>query len=394
MTKKGTQAVRPVVVPRSDLQKLFDALSERGYRLIGPTVRDRAVRLAEISSVNELPEGWTDEQDNGTYRVKPTGDKALFRYVVGQDSWKQYLYLPATRLWEARRDKDGGFQTSTETAKARKTAFIGARPCELQAIAVQDKVFGEGDFVDPGYKARRDAIFIVAVNCGQPSSACFCVSMKTGPKATSGFDLALTEILDAGSHYFVFEAGTKHGEEVLGAIAGKRVSPQEEAAAEMVTATAIKNTRRKLDTEGIKELLYRNFEHPRWDDVARRCLTCANCTMVCPTCFCSTMEDATDLAGSRAERWRRWDSCFSLDFSYIHGGSVRATGLSRYRQWMTHKLATWLDQFGVSGCVGCGRCIVWCPVGIDLTEETRAIRESEHPGVKDSHKSARKESGP
>ena len=132
-----------------------------------------------------------------------------------------------------------------------------------------------------------------------------------------------------------------------------------------------------LDTTDIKGLLYRNYENPRWIEVANRCLTCGNCTLVCPTCFCNTIYEATDLAGKHAERWRKWDSCFNVDFSYIHGGSIRSSPMSRYRQWMTHKLATWIDQFGTSGCVGCGRCITWCPVGIDITEESRAIRESE-----------------
>ncbi|MBF0393567.1 MAG: 4Fe-4S dicluster domain-containing protein, partial [Alphaproteobacteria bacterium] len=121
----------------------------------------------------------------------------------------------------------------------------------------------------------------------------------------------------------------------------------------------------------------RNREHPRWDEVAKRCLTCGNCTMVCPTCFCTTVDDVTDLGGTRTERVRSWDSCFTLDFSYIHGGSVRNEGSSRYRQWITHKLSSWHDQFGSSGCVGCGRCITWCPVGIDITEEVGAIRASE-----------------
>ena len=130
------------------------------------------------------------------------------------------------------------------------------------------------------------------------------------------------------------------------------------------------------ETHGLRELLQDSLEHPRWDEVAERCLTCGNCTMVCPTCFCTTVEDVTDLTGEQAERWRAWDTCFSLDHSYVHGGSVRPTGRSRYRQWMTHKLGTWWDQFGTSGCVGCGRCIAWCPVGIDITEEAAALRAS------------------
>jgi ferredoxin len=158
-------------------------------------------------------------------------------------------------------------------------------------------------------------------------------------------------------------------------------TPQQSAAAEAVVAETAQHMGRTLDTAGIKELLYRNYQNPRWDEVADRCLTCANCTMVCPTCFCTTVEDVTDLSGDHAERWRKWDSCFTMDFSYIVGGSVRSSTKSRYRQWMTHKLATWIDQFGTSGCVGCGRCITWCPVAIDITEEAHAIRDSELPPV-------------
>ncbi len=251
------------------------------------------------------------------------------------------------------------------------------RACDLHAIAIQDKVFLDGPFVDPGYKARRESLFIVAVNCGQAGGTCFCASMNTGPKATSGYDLALTELLQDGRHRFLVEVGTVRGAEVLSAVPHQSAADADRQQAERVLDETTRHMGRRLDTRGIKELLYRNYEHPGWDAVAERCLTCANCTMVCPTCFCTTVEDVTDLTGGHAERWRRWDSCFTVDFSYIHGGSVRATPRSRYRQWMTHKLATWIDQFGVSGCVGCGRCITWCPVGIDITVEAASIRESD-----------------
>ena len=108
--------------------------------------------------------------------------------------------------------------------------------------------------------------------------------------------------------------------------------------------------------------------------MAERCLACGSCTSVCPTCFCVTTEDFTDLAAGLSRRVRRWDSCFSVDFTYIHGGNVRTSIAARYRQWLTHKLGSWHEQFGTPGCVGCGRCITWCPAGIDITEEAGVLR--------------------
>jgi ferredoxin len=237
-------------------------------------------------------------------------------------------------------------------------------------------VFLGEPYTDPGYGQRRSNICIVAVNCGEAGATCFCASMGTGPQANTGFDLALTEVLDADRHYFVVDVGTPLGTDILANVPHTTASDAEKLAAERRVAEAASEMGRTLDTTNIHDLLMTNLEHSRWEDVANRCLSCSNCTMVCPTCFCSTVEDVTDLAGEQAERVRRWDSCFTGDFSYIYGGSIRNSTKSRYRQWMTHKLATWIDQFGVSGCVGCGRCITWCPVGIDITEEVRAIRDS------------------
>ena len=365
------------VIERDTLDVLFAALRKRLFRLLGPTVRDGAVIYDDLTSTAELPVGWTDTQDGGVYRLTRRDDAALFGYTVGPRSWKQFLHPPTLRLWQARREGKE-FQFVPEPQDTPRFAFIGVRSCELHAIAIQDRVFLQGPHVDPTYKLRRENIFIVVVNCGQAGGTCFCVSMQTGPKATFGFDLALTEVMQEERHYFVVETGSERGAEILQEIPHREAHADErQAAGEVVVRTAAQMGR-SLDTTDIKPLLYRNYEHPRWDHVANRCLTCGNCTMVCPTCFCTTVEDTTDLTGEHAERWRKWDSCFTLDFSYLHGGSVRASAKSRYRQWLTHKLATWLDQFGTSGCVGCGRCITWCPVGIDLTEEVDAIRSSEH----------------
>jgi len=377
---------RNFVLERDNFQQLLDVLAKHGYRVVGPTVRDGAIVYDTLSSAADLPAGWTDEQNGGTYRLRRRDDQALFGYAVGPHSWKKFLHPPVVRLWQATRDGNR-LDIREDPHESPKMAFLGVRSCELHAIAIQDRVFIQGQHVESRYKSRREQAFIVAVNCGQASGTCFCVSMNTGPKATSGFDLALTEVLEDGRHYFLVEVGTESGADVLRELSHRSAAKAEEEAAERVHASTVQQMGRKMDTVDIKDLLYRNYEHPRWDNVASRCLTCANCTMVCPTCFCTTVEDVTDLKGEHAERWQKWDSCFTMDFSYIHGGSIRATPKSRYRQWMTHKLATWIDQFGTSGCVGCGRCITWCPVGIDITEEVDVIRksESETSAAKENH---------
>jgi sulfhydrogenase subunit beta (sulfur reductase) len=368
--------IESAVLQRDQLQRLLDILGKRGYRVVGPTVRDRAIVYDDLASVADLPVGWTEEQEGAIYRLKRRKDEAVFGYALGPDSWKRFLHPPVVRLWGAKTGGNG-LQVTGGDEGVSKVAFIGVRPCEMHAIAIQDKVFLGGEYRDPTYEARRQGLFVVAVNCGHAGGTCFCVSMNTGPKATFGFDLALTEVLEAGRHYFLVEVGTELGAEILRGLPHEVASQAERATAERIVARTAGQMGRRMYTRGLKELLYRNYESPHWDEVAKLCLTCGNCTMVCPTCFCTTVEDLTDLTGEHAERWRKWDSCFTTGFSYIYGGSLRASAMARYRQWMTHKLATWIDQFGTSGCVGCGRCITWCPVAIDITEEVNAIRRSE-----------------
>jgi ferredoxin len=369
------------------LDLLLEALRSRDFLPIGPTVRQGAITYDEIESIADLPAGLTDVQDGGHYRLVPREDGALFGYNVGPNSWKSHLFPATLTLWKARRSEDGELQVEEQPAERSPYAFIGVRSCDIHAIAVQDRTFMEGAWADRDYQARREGAFIVAVNCGKAGGTCFCASMNTGPRASGGFDLALTELLDDGGHRFLVEVGSERGAEVLAELPHDRAAPADEAAAEGVVENTAAQMGRSLDVTDIRDLLYRNSEHPRWDEVADRCLTCGNCTMVCPTCFCASVDDVTDLTGEEATRDRRWESCFTLEHSYVHGGSVRRSGKSRYRQWMTHKLASWIDQFGTSGCVGCGRCITWCPVAIDITEEAAAIRATDmgSPGGAQDH---------
>lgn len=338
---------------------------------MGPTVRDEAIVFDELTSANDLPAGWTDEQDGGHYRLKRRDDAALFGYAVGPHSWKKFLFPPEVRLWSARRT-GSSFAIEPESGEPPRYAFLGVRACDLAAIGVQDRVF-LGTVADPIYQARREHVFIVAVNCSTAGGTCFCVSMNTGPRARAGFDLALTEVVDAGAHFFLVEAGSEAGAEIVEELAICSATAAELATADAVVARTAARMGRAMNADEARAVLGESWNHPHWEEVAARCLTCANCTMVCPTCFCATVTDTSDLTGEHAERWRRWDSCFTLDFTALSGGTVRASAKSRYRQWLTHKLATWHEQFGTSGCVGCGRCITWCPVGIDLTAEVRAL---------------------
>ncbi len=357
--------------PKDRLQRLIDALRSRGYTVVGPRVDQDAIVYDELDSVEQLPRGWTDEQGPGHYRLKRRDDEALFGYVVGPHSWKKILFPPRETVLSAEKT-DRGWQFIPRATDPRKFALLGVRACELAAIAVQDRVFMDGPHRNPLYAERRQNLFIIAVNCTQAASTCFCTSMNTGPRCRAGFDLALTEI-ETG---FVCEIGSERGAEVLADCVPTAVDVEQSRAAETARQQAVDQIIRHMDTDGLREALLSRLTHPHWRDVGERCLSCTNCTMVCPTCFCSSVTEVRDLTHDRVDRDVVWDSCFNPDFSTMSSGPVRIDTAARYRQWLTHKLATWHDQFETSGCVGCGRCITWCPVGIDITAEVAALRES------------------
>ncbi|MCC5036923.1 4Fe-4S dicluster domain-containing protein [Streptomyces sp. WAC 00631] len=382
MAETGTDIGAPAVLDRDGLDALVKALAARGRTVIGPTVRDGAVVLAEIDSGDRLPYGWGVELAAGRYRLRRRTDGAAFAHSAGPQSWKTYLHPERVRQWSADRAPDGGLTVTAgegEGAARPSFAFLGVRPCDLRAIAVQDRVLAGGRHPDGVYRARRERAFIVAVECTEPGETCFCVSMGSGPAAENGYDLALTELTAGGGgdtdghgdgeHRFLVRVGSEEGAAVLEEVAHRPAGRPTAAAARDRVTEASRRMGRAMPPVDLRRLMGDSLDSAHWDDIAERCLSCGNCTLVCPTCFCTTTEDVTDLTGDHAERWRRWDSCFDLDFSFMHGGPVRSSVRSRHRQWMTHKLATWYDQFGSSGCVGCGRCVVWCPAGIDITEE-------------------------
>ncbi|QSR87959.1 4Fe-4S dicluster domain-containing protein [Methylacidiphilum caldifontis] len=362
------------ILQRADFSQLIEAIRTKGYTLIGPVLTETAISFGEIHEETDLPIGWMDIQEPAKFQLKRREDEALFGYNVGFQSIKKYLFPPRQRLFSVEKKQGALFFIPEETPK-EKYAFLGVRSCDLHAVFVQDKIFCKGSSYDPLYAKRRQEALIIVVQCGQASGCCFCRSMGTGPKAQEGFDLALTECIDRENHFFLVEIGSQRGEEIATLLPLREVTEEDLRLAQSHIQNALNQMRKKVNTESIKDLFYNNWEHPRWDDVAERCIGCSTCTMVCPTCFCWTVEDSSFVEGLKAERWRRWDFCYTMEFSHLPTGSVRSTLKSRYRQWLSHKFGSWIDQFGTSGCVGCGRCITWCPVGIDVTEELAALRE-------------------
>ncbi len=381
-----SQALQPgqwVSIRKPDLQGLIERLLYLGYRVVGPQVRDGAVVFDDLDDVRQLPIGVLDVQDGGTYRLREDPQAGYFDFVVGPHSLKNFLFPPRETILELTRSS-GSWRAQPPATAAPPLAALGVRACDLHALDIQDRVFLRGAYVDPAYRARREQLFLVAVNCRRAAATCFCHSMKTGPEVRTGVDLALTETDDC----FFVKIDSPRGSEAMQNVPCSPVTEGEIDRAKQVPreleqrmhdrtiapAGSDEPRPRHLDTTDIRNLLLGNLDHPRWSEVAERCLACGNCTMVCPTCFCSSVEEVADLTGDHVRRDRSWASCFSSEHSAMSAGIVRKTIASQYRQWLTHKLSSWIDQFGTSGCVGCGRCITWCPVGIDLTEEVAAIR--------------------
>ncbi len=355
------------------LRGLLENLRESGYTLIGPKARGPAIVLETLDSMDDLPWGWQDHQSVGAYAVQKTTDRGCFQFNCGPDSWKRFLIPPVSRLFHLAFGDDDVAVTCDEPPPLAY-AFVGMRACDLKALAILDRVMLGQDYPDPGYQAVRRLLFIVAVNCLTAGGTCFCSIVGGGPRADSGFDLVLDEICTPDRHGFLVEAGSRRGADMLATARTVTAAAADLQAVRrqstMAAATMAQQMPLSLPPAADIDAW---FGHPHWQTMDQRCLACGNCTLVCPTCFCHTVEEVECLGERQAARQRLWDSCFSQKFSHIHGGSIRDSIGSRYRQWLMHKLSTWPSQFGTSGCVGCGRCRTWCPAGIDIIEEVHRL---------------------
>lgn len=369
----ATHTIEKNFLPRTLLGELVSTLRAGGYRCVAPEVRDGAIVYEELRPGDTIPTGISVQQSPGCYKVEITDSPRNFDWSNGPAGLKPVVFRSRETLWTAERNNDGEIIFSEAQEEPEPTAFIGVRACDLAALELQDKHFLKHDCIDPLYQARRESLFLIAVNCTQPSDTCFCESTGDGPAARNGYDLVMDE-LDNG---FVIRSGSPAGQKILDALSLEAVTTEHREAIVAQNRQAVDLQTRRLPSGSLESLLFERLDHPHWQDVAERCLSCGNCTSVCPTCFCYSEQDTGTLDISQSAHTREWDSCFTRRHSYIHGMTIRENTRLRYRQWLTHKLGSWHSQYGRSGCVGCGRCISWCPVGIDITAVVTAITGGE-----------------
>lgn len=363
-------ARQAVVLDAEGLDALVRCLREDGRLPVAAGIRDGAVVIEALGPRDTLPSGWVEEKDAGRATVRRREDARRFAHLLGASGWKR-LFFPAARvLFEARKEGDSGaFVVEAPEPAAAPLALVGVRPCDLAALATLDRVFAEGPYPDSVWSRGRRSAFVVAAACTESAATCFCASLGSGPGLPgSGFDVGLVEIGEPNEPAWLVRAASEPGEAMLARLRSRPAAAADLEAAERAVAHASRTQTRSL-APGAAAALRERTDPATYEAVAERCFACGNCTLVCPTCFCTTCIDRIAIDGRSAARERVSDTCFSRDFTALHGGAVRTSRGARYRQWIRHKLVHLEDQFGAPGCVGCGRCIAWCPAAIDLTAE-------------------------
>jgi ferredoxin len=347
---------------------LFSTLQQAGYQIYGPRVRDGAIQFGPLDDVSSLPVGVTNDQQPGKYRLHNTDSQRLFDWNHGPQGLKPLCFAPREVLWQ---ETSEPFDFKRTIPEVKPTAVIGVRACDLAALAIQDHQFLLEMRPDPHYGQRRESLLLIGVDCAHSAPTCFCASTGDGPALDVGYDIGMAELNDG----FLLWHQSDKGRAIIEQLSLQPADDAQLGAMLLATTRSAQEQERHLPEKEDLMHLYRRLEHVHWEEVAERCLSCGNCTAVCPTCFCYQTEHEMALTGESAEMVRNWDSCFSPTHSDMGHFQVRTSTKYRYRQWMTHKLAGWQVQQQRIGCTGCGRCIVWCPVGIDLTQEVTAVLE-------------------
>ncbi len=305
-------------LPRERLDAFLAALAADGRRVVGPVVRDGAIVMADVESADALPIGLTIVSTPGRVSLKALADgpgqRRAFQYAVSGDGIKRSTFPSRVDALSTEIEPDGTVRVRIQAPlDDPPVAILGARACDLAGLAVHDQVLAGGPVVDPDYAARRAGLLVVAVECAVATSTCFCTAVGTGPEVSTGADLILNELDDG----YVVRAPTSAGEQIIASLALEPAHPTATAAATAEVAA----TRASMQADAIpahaRDVLLANLTHPRWDEIAERCVSCANCTLVCPTCFCTGVSITSDMEGRASTSARMWDSCFTDGFAQV-----------------------------------------------------------------------------
>ncbi|HFE39319.1 MAG TPA: sulfite reductase subunit A, partial [Gammaproteobacteria bacterium] len=345
-----------------------------GYLLLGPQLQRGAIVYDHFTSVKQLVQGIIDTQNPGEYSTKSTDNQRFFSWASAAQSLKPLCFSPRETLWKSKKTAQAELTFQEQKPITEAMAIIGAKACDLAGLALQDQHFLQQEYIDPYYEQRRNALFIVAVDCSHPATTCFCASTGDGPAVSINFDIRLSELDDG----FIVTAGSQPGQLIVDTLQLSDASSIQLSEQARQLQSAVAQQTRSLPDKDVKNTLKKRQANPHWKNIGEQCLACGNCTATCPSCFCHSEHDESPLGADQVSHVRQWDSCFNQDHSYIHGIVIRAESKDRYRQWMTHKFSSWIEQYGRSGCTGCGRCITWCPVGIDVTKELAILCASEN----------------
>lgn len=291
-------------------------------------------------------------------------------------SAKKIIFPQREVFMEFSTGDNGQLKVKEILPEEKLVAIFGLRPCDAKALTLTDKVF-DGDYIDLYYTKRRNQATLVGLTCNTPPSPnCFCLSLGGSPHSKEGLDILMT---DLGDKYYV-ESLTKKGDELINLAKDLFEEPKahDKNDLEKIHRDSEKKIKRHInDIEKIPANLKTMFDSPFWDEESLSCLRCGICTYLCPACHCFDINDeiisSSPLKGKRV---RTWDTCQFPDFTmHSSGHNPRPDRASRLRQRILHKFQYFVENYQSYQCTGCGRCITYCPVGIDLIEILNKVND-------------------
>ena len=307
-------------------------------------------------------------KSNGFSLYKPVGNASeiCLDYLRPLKSAKEIFFPQNETLFFFNKKT----QKIAEPAYDKKpTILFGAVACDLAGIAAQDRLFSAGAYLDSYYLKRRRNSILIGMACPEPGEMCFCGFFGIDRFASDIADLFFTPFSDKYYIKVNTEAGARLVESLPDAAA---------ADAKTVERLRCENAEPKWDIPPLDELarmLAEGFEADVWDEIAQKCIGCAACTFVCPTCHCFDITD--EAKGEIGRRVRTWDGCMFPKFTlHASGHNPRTKGGQRMRQRILHKFSYFKDNQGVVSCTGCGRCAEICPVNVDIREVLKQLGEA------------------